>query len=345
MATEIREILAEMGFTKLDDIIGRTDLLEQRKTDHWKAKHLDLSRVLYRPTEVVDNSTVCCKAQMHKIEDILDHKIITKSKPAIERMEKVDFDIEINNTDRSTGAMLSGIVAMRYGGEGLPEGTINVNFKGSAGQSFGAFLTKGITFKLEGDSNDYLGKGLSGGRIIVVPPKGSVLKPEENIIVGNTLLYGATSGEVFINGVAGERFCVRNSGVVAVIEGAGDHCCEYMTGGRAVILGSVGRNFAAGMSGGMAYVLNEDCNFDYFCNMEMVELSLIEDSHDERELKGLITRHLEYTGSSRAKEILDNWSSFVSKFLKVLPIEYKKVLDEEKLEALRKKVEKVEHDY
>jgi glutamate synthase (NADPH/NADH) large chain len=190
-----------------------------------------------------------------------------------------------------------------------------------------------------------MGKGLSGGRIIVVPPKGSVIKPEENIIVGNTLLYGATSGEVFINGRAGERFCVRNSGVTAVIEGAGDHCCEYMTGGRAVILGSVGRNFAAGMSGGLAYVLNETGNFDFFCNMEMVELSLIEDVADERELKGLITRHFEYTGSPRAKQILDNWGSFVGKFLKVLPIEYKRVLDEEKLEALKQKVAKVEHDY
>lgn len=345
LAQEVREILAEMGYTKLEDIVGRTDLLQAKPTDHWKAKHLDLSRILYRPQEVIKNNTYCCKAQFHKINDVIDHKIIAQSKPAIDRKERVNLEFGINNTDRSTGAMLAGEVAKRYGDEGLPEDTITATFKGSAGQSFGAFLTRGITFRLEGDANDYMGKGLSGGRIIVVPSKGSTLKPEENIIVGNTLLYGATSGEVFINGKAGERFCVRNSGVTAVIEGAGDHCCEYMTGGRAVILGGVGRNFAAGMSGGLAYVLNEDCNFDYFCNMEMVELSLIEDSSDERELKGLISRHYDFTGSPRAKEILDNWSNYINKFLKVLPIEYKKVLDEEKLEALRKKVEKVEHDY
>jgi glutamate synthase (NADPH/NADH) large chain len=345
LAQEIREILAEMGFKKLDDIIGRTDLLESKKTDHWKTKHLDLSKVLYRPTEIVNNSSYCCKAQYHKIEDILDRKLIKLASPAIERGEKVDIEIDINNTDRSTGAMLAGEVAKKYAGAGLPDGTINATFIGSAGQSFGAFITKGMTFKLEGDANDYLGKGLSGGRIIVVPPKGSILKPEENIIVGNTLLYGATSGEVFINGRVGERFCVRNSGVIAVIEGAGDHCLEYMTGGRAVILGSVGRNFAAGMSGGLAYVLNEDQNFDYFCNMEMVELSLIEEANDEKELKNLITRHYTYTQSPKAKEILDNWNFYISKFLKVLPIEYKRVLDEEKLEALKRKVEKVEHDY
>lgn len=345
LAQEVREILAEMGFTKLDDIVGRTDLLIQKPSDHWKAKNLDLSKIIYRPTEVINNSSLCCKAQMHKISDILDRKLIEQTKPAIERMEPVSVEMEINNTDRTTGAMLAGEIAKKYGSAGLHDNTINATFKGSAGQSFGAFLPKGVTFKLEGDANDYMGKGLSGGRIIVVPPQGATFKPEDNIIVGNTLLYGATSGEVFINGKAGERFCVRNSGAIAVIEGAGDHCCEYMTGGRAVILGGVGRNFAAGMSGGMAYVLNEDCNFDYFCNMEMVELSLIEDAADERELKGLISRHFEYTGSPRAKEILDNWKDYVNKFLKVLPIEYKRVLDEEKLEALKRKVEKVEHDY
>jgi glutamate synthase (NADPH/NADH) large chain len=345
LAQEVREWLAQMGYTKLDDIIGRTDLIEAKKSDHWKAKHLDLSKILHRPTEIVDNSAACCKAQVHKIEDILDRKLIKLAAPAIDKHEKVDIDMEITNIDRATGAMLAGEVAKKYGSAGLPDNTINVNFFGSAGQSFGAFITKGMTFRLEGDANDYLGKGLSGGRIVVVPPKNITIKPEDNIIVGNTLMYGATSGEVYINGMAGERFCVRNSGAIAVIEGAGDHCCEYMTGGRAVILGKVGRNFAAGMSGGMAFVLNEDCNFDYFCNMEMVELSLIEDSSDERELKGLITRHYDYTGSPRAKEILENWASYVGKFLKVLPIEYKKVLDEEKLEALKRKVEKVEHDY
>ncbi|MDP4210088.1 MAG: glutamate synthase large subunit [Bacteroidota bacterium] len=346
LAQEIREILAEMGFTKLDDIIGRTDLLvEKPRQDHWKTKKLDLSKLLYKPEESKEYPIINVKPQMHKIIDIKDRELIKLAAPALEKKEKVEIKTEINNTDRTCGAMLAGEVAIRYGSEGLPEDTINATFEGSAGQSFGAFLPKGITFRLEGDANDYLGKGLSGGKIVVVPSKGSKLIPEDNIIVGNTLLYGATSGEVFINGKAGERFCVRNSGAIAVIEGAGDHCCEYMTGGRAVILGSVGRNFAAGMSGGMAYVLNEDCNFDFFCNMEMVELSLIDDSHDERELKGLITRHFEYTGSPRAKQILDNWSSYVGKFLKVLPIEYKRVLDEEKLEALKQKVAKVEHDY
>jgi glutamate synthase (NADPH/NADH) large chain len=334
-----------MGYTKLDDIIGRNELLFSKTTDHWKAKHLDLSNLLYQSKEASGNALFNIKPQVHKINDVLDLKLIQLCSKAIERKEKVSLTLDINNSNRTTGAMLTGEITRLYGSEGLPDDTINITFKGSAGQSFGAFLTKGITLRLEGDTNDYMGKGLSGGRIIVVPPIGSILIPEDNIIVGNTLLYGATSGEVFINGKAGERFCVRNSGAIAVIEGAGDHCCEYMTGGRAVILGRVGRNFAAGMSGGIAYVLNEDCNFDFFCNMEMVELSLIEDSHDERELKGLITKHLEYTGSPRAKHILENWGTFVYKFLKVVPIEYKRVLDEEKLQALRRKVESVQHDY
>jgi glutamate synthase (NADPH/NADH) large chain len=342
---EVREILAEMGYTRLEEVIGRYDLLVKKETNHWKAKHLDLSKLLYQSEESKGNALHNIKPQVHKIKDVLDHKLIKWSSPAIEQNEQVEFTLDINNSNRTTGAMLSGEISRRYGSEGLPSDSIKITFRGSAGQSFGAFLCKGITFRLEGDANDYMGKGLSGGRIIVVPPKGTTLVPEDNIIVGNTLLYGATSGEVFINGKAGERFCVRNSGAIAVIEGAGDHCCEYMTGGRAVILGNVGRNFAAGMSGGVAYVLNEDCNFDFFCNMEMVELSLIEESQDERELKTLITRHYEYTDSPRAKHILANWGTYVYKFLKVIPIEYKRVLDEEKLEALRKKVEKVEHDY
>ena len=233
--------------------------------------------------------------------------------------------------------MLSGEIARRYGQAGLPEDTIKVTFEGSAGQSFGAFLAKGVTFRIEGDANDYLGKGLSGGKIVVVPPAGSSFKPEENILCGNTLLYGATSGEVYINGVVGERFCVRNSGAIAVVEGAGDHCCEYMTGGRTVVLGPTGRNFAAGMSGGIAYVFDEKGNFDYFCNMEMSELALIEDKEDEKELYRLISTHYSHTGSPLAKRILDNWSENVERFIKVVPIEYKKVLQEEKLMALDKK--------
>jgi glutamate synthase (NADPH/NADH) large chain len=334
-----------MGFTKLDDIIGRADLLEFKpRPDHWKAKHLDMSKILYVP-KGHDNSIRNVKKQHHKIDNVLDRELITLATPALEFKEKVDIVKEISNTDRTTGAMLAGEVAKRYGGAGLPDNTINATFRGSAGQSFGAFLTKGMTFRLVGDANDYLGKGLSGGKIIVVPPKDSILKPEENIIVGNTLMYGATSGEVYINGVAGERFCVRNSGAIAVIEGAGDHCCEYMTGGRAVILGPVGRNFAAGMSGGLAYVLNEDGNFDFFCNMGMVELSLVDDMSDNKELKDLISRHYHYTSSPLAQRILENWNEYITKFIRVVPIEYKKVLEEEKIEALKQKIEKVEYDY
>jgi glutamate synthase (NADPH/NADH) large chain len=227
----------------------------------------------------------------------------------------------------------------------LPDDTIFCTFKGSAGQSFGAFLAKGVTFKLEGDANDYLGKGLSGGRVILVPPATATYKPEENIIAGNTSLYGATLGEVYINGQVGERFCVRNSGAIAVVEGVGDHCCEYMTGGRTVVLGKTGRNFAAGMSGGIAYVYNVDGNFDFFCNMEMVELTLMEDVTDVRELKQLITNHYEYTKSTLAKHILDSWDVELNKFIKVMPIEYKKVLQDEKLEAIKKNIAQVEFDY
>ncbi len=346
IAEDIREILAEMGFTKMDDIIGRTDLLEYvASPDHWKAKNLDLSKFLHVPFENATNSIRNSKKQIHKIDSIIDRDLIKLAAPALERKEKVEITKEINNTDRTAGAMLAGEVAKRYGSAGLPNDTIKINFHGSAGQSFGAFLTNGMSFRLEGDANDYLGKGLSGGKIVVVPPKGTTFKPENNIIVGNTLMYGATSGEVYINGLAGERFCVRNSGATAVIEGTGDHCCEYMTGGRAVILGPTGRNFAAGMSGGLAYVLNEDGNFDYFCNMGMVELSLIEDMADNRELKSLITQHFNHTNSPLAKQILDNWNEYLTKFIKVLPIEYKKVLEEEKIEALKKKIEKVEYDY
>ena len=228
--------------------------------------------------------------------------------------------------------------------EGLPDATIQCTFNGSAGQSFGAFLAKGVEFRLEGDANDYLGKGLSGGRIIVIPEQGTIYLPEENIIIGNTVLYGATSGEIFVNGVAGERFCVRNSGAVAVVEGVGDHCCEYMTGGRTVVLGKTGRNFAAGMSGGIAYVYNVDSDFDFYCNMGMVELSLVEDRNDAKELKGLITRHFEYTGSPLAERILADWDNYIDHFIKVIPYEYKKVLEEEKIAALKAKIDMMEKD-
>jgi glutamate synthase (NADPH/NADH) large chain len=275
----------------------------------------------------------------------MDISLIDKAKQALIRLKPVYYETTIANTNRAVGTMLSGEVARLYGNTGMPDDTVRIVFKGSAGQSFGAFLSAGITFRLEGEANDYLGKGLSGGRIILLPPEGSTFEPDKNIIAGNTLLYGATSGEVYISGRVGERFCVRNSGATAVVEGAGDHCCEYMTGGRVVVLGSCGKNFAAGMSGGIAYVLNMDDNFDYFCNMEMVELSLIEDKSDNEELRSLISAHEKYTQSPIAKRILNDWDNYVKRFIKILPIEYKKVLHEEKMETLKKKLEQVEHDY
>ena len=241
--------------------------------------------------------------------------------------------------------MLSGKIAEKYGEKGLPDNTINIKFKGSAGQSFGAFLVPGVNFKLEGEANDYLGKGLSGGRISVLPPVRSNFDAEKNTIAGNTLLYGATTGEVYINGRVGERFGVRNSGAIAVIEGAGDHCCEYMTGGRVVVLGETGRNFAAGMSGGVAYVWNKNGNFDYFCNMDMVELSLIEDAGYQKELHELIRQHYLYTGSKMARTMLDNWNHYVEEFIQVVPIEYKKVLQEEQMKKLQQKIADMQRDY
>ena len=345
IAEEVREYLAELGFRKFDDIVGRADLLLQ-KTDniHWKTRNVDLGSVLRVPEEAKKFALRKTDEQDHKIDGILDHELILRSEASIERMEKSSFNMAIKNTDRATGAMLSGEISTKFGADGLPDATVQIVFNGSAGQSFGAFLVKGVEFRLEGDSNDYLGKGLSGGRIIVVPPKGSNFKPEDNIIIGNTVLYGATAGEIFVNGVAGERFCVRNSGATAVVEGTGDHCCEYMTGGRTVVLGPTGRNFAAGMSGGIAYVLNTSGNFDYYCNMGMVELSLVEDRHDVRELKDLITKHFEYTGSPLAEKILNDWENYIDQFIKVVPFEYKKVLEEEKLEALKKKIGEMEKD-
>ncbi|MDR2682986.1 MAG: glutamate synthase subunit alpha, partial [Dysgonamonadaceae bacterium] len=345
LAEEVREHLAQMGYKTMDEIIGRSDLIEVRKDlkINEKAQKLEFSKLLH----FVDNGNDlrCKRMQDHKIEHVLDREIIRKTKPAIEKSLPVEITAGIDNTDRAVGAMLSGEIAKRYGNKGLQDGTITVHFKGSAGQSFGAFLAAGITFHLEGEANDYLGKGLSGGRISLIPPKSSKFIPENNIIAGNTLLYGATSGEVYINGRVGERFCVRNSGAIAVVEGVGDHCCEYMTGGRTVVLGSTGKNFAAGMSGGLAYVLNKNDNFDYFCNMEMVELTLIEDKSDSLELHHLISKHYLYTQSPLAKRILDNWEDYLKHFIKITPIEYKKVLQEEKMEAIKKKIEMVESDY
>lgn len=339
IAQEIREYMAEMGITKFDDLVGRGDLLVPRQyPNHWKAKTVDVSKLTYVPAEAKIYPTHCVTSQHHDIENQLDHGMIKQAVSAIKNKEKVWMAMPITNVDRTVGAMLSGEVAKVYGDEGLPEDTINARFTGSAGQSFGAYVTKGITFRVEGDVNDYLGKGLCGGKLIVVPPAKSTFVPEQNIIAGNTLLYGATSGEVYIRGIAGGRFCVRNSGAYAVVEGVGDHGCEYMTGGRVVVLGKTGRNFAAGMSGGIAYVLDLEGNFEFFCNKGLVELSPLENIDDIKEVQKMISNHLQYTNSSVAEKILTNWEEFGPKFVKVIPLEYKKVMEEIKLKALQEKL-------
>ena len=327
LAQEVREYLAEIGVERLDDIIGRTDLIV-RKPDDGIKKHqlISFDKLLAR----VDNEAAIRHVtdQQHGIDHVKDVEMLHAAAEAVENQKEISLEYTIANTDRACGAMLSGVIAAKYGEKGLPEHTLNVKFKGSAGQSFGAFLVPGVNFKLEGEANDYLGKGLSGGRIAVLPPVRSNFEAEKNTIAGNTLLYGATSGEVYINGRAGERFAVRNSGATAVVEGVGDHCCEYMTGGRVVVLGQTGRNFAAGMSGGVAYVWNRDGNFDYFCNMEMVELSLIEEASYRKELHELICQHYLYTGSKLARTMLDDWPRYADQFIQVVPIEYIKVLQE-----------------
>ena len=343
VATEVREHLAEMGFTTFEEIVGRADLLEQNKeVSNWKMKNMDFSKVIYLPEEAKHHDIHNTFPNIKSIDDHLDHSLIREANKAIKSKEKVWLSHPITNVDRTVGAMLSGEISRRYGEEGLPNNTIMANFTGTAGQSFGAFLVKGLSFRLEGDCNDYIGKGLSGGRIIVVPPVGSTFNPDENIIVGNTSFYGATSGEAYIRGVAGERFCVRNSGAKTVIEGSGDHCCEYMTGGRVVVLGTTGRNFAAGMSGGIAYVLDTEGNFDYFCNKGLVELSPVEDKADIVELQDMINKHLLYTQSTTAAKILTNWDEYLPKFVKVIPFEYKKVLEELKLRELMQKLQLTE---
>lgn len=344
LAQEVREYLAEIGVERLDDIIGRTDLIV-RKPDDGIKKHqlISFDKLLAR----VDNEAAIRHVtdQQHGIDHVKDVEMLHAAAEAVENQKEISLEYTIANTDRACGAMLSGVIAAKYGEKGLPEHTLNVKFKGSAGQSFGAFLVPGVNFKLEGEANDYLGKGLSGGRIAVLPPVRSNFEAEKNTIAGNTLLYGATSGEVYINGRAGERFAVRNSGATAVVEGVGDHCCEYMTGGRVVVLGQTGRNFAAGMSGGVAYVWNRDGNFDYFCNMEMVELSLIEEASYRKELHELICQHYLYTGSKLARTMLDDWPRYADQFIQVVPIEYKKVLQEEQMQKLQQKIAEMQRDY
>jgi glutamate synthase (NADPH/NADH) large chain len=362
VAEEVREIMAGLGYRTFNEMIGQTQMLDQSSlVAHWKAKGLDFSKLFVRQKEQPGQKIYHAEPQNHHLEAVLDRRLIEKAQPALDRGAPVKIDVEINNTDRSAGAMLSGAVAKIYGHAGLPHDTIQVNLKGTAGQAFGAWLARGVTFDLEGEGNDYVGKGLSGGRIIVKPPRNSGIVPEESIVVGNTVMYGAIEGECYFRGIAGERFAVRNSGAIAVVEGAGDHCCEYMTGGIVVVLGKTGRNFAAGMSGGIAYVLDEAGDFEKLCNLSMVELEPVLseeminqgtyhhtgdlEAHgrvdvfknlldaDVERLLVLITRHAKLTGSKRAAEILADWKTWLPKFRKVMPVEYRRALKEMKANA------------
>ena len=359
VAEEVREIMAALGYRRFEDMVGQTQMLDQNAlVAHWKAKGLDFSKLFFKQNEAPGQKIFHAEGQNHHLENVLDRKLIAQAQPAIDRGAPVKIEMEINNTDRSAGAMLSGTIARLYGHTGLPEDTIHVSFKGTAGQAFGAWLVRGITFDLEGEGNDYVGKGLSGGRIIVRPPRNSGIVPEESIIVGNTVMYGAIEGECYFRGIAGERFAVGNSGAIAVIEGAGDHCCEYMTGGVVVVLGKTGRNFAAGMSGGVAYVLDEDGSFPKLCNLAMVELEplLSEEmvnanafhhagdleahgkvdvfanltGFDVERLHILISQHAKLTGSARAAAILADWKTWLPKFRKVMPVEFRRALNEMK---------------
>jgi glutamate synthase domain-containing protein 3 len=328
VAEDARRVMAQLGFRKFDDMVGRVERLSCRHAvEHWKARGLDFSAIFRKP----DDSNGCAlrrvRPQTDRHKDHLDWQILEQVQNSIDTKEPIRLEMPIRNVHRAVGAILSNRIVKRHGSAGLPDRTIDITFRGSAGQSFGAFLLPGVTLRLIGDSNDYLGKGLSGGRIVVQTPPGSPFAPEENVIVGNTLLYGATAGEVFINGVSGERFAVRNSGAIAVIEGVGDHGCEYMTGGRVVVLGRTGRNFAAGMSGGIAYVLDEHQLFDTLCNLEMVDLEPLVEKSDVRFVRDRISRHYQWTGSGLAKRILDNWRDMLGKFVKVMPMDYRKALE------------------
>ncbi|HEU4611539.1 MAG TPA: glutamate synthase-related protein, partial [Kofleriaceae bacterium] len=359
VAEEVREIMARLGFRTFSEMVGRSDLLDLKKgIDHWKAKGLDFSRVFYQPPMPAEVARHHCESQDHGLARALDHELIAAAAPALDRREPMRLAYRIRNAHRSVGAMLSGMVARKYGHEGLPDDTLRVFFDGIAGQSFGAFLARGLTFELQGATNDYVGKGLSGGRIIVYPDPACPAKPEENIVIGNTVMYGAIDGEAYFRGVAGERFCVRNSGATAVVEGTGDHGCEYMTGGTVVVLGRTGRNFAAGMSGGVAYVYDADGTFASRCNQAMVSLSpvlteaeqheaekalaeagkgrlLHADRADEPLLRSLVERHLRFTGSTLALALLDRWDVSRARFVKVFPNEYVRALSELYVKAQR----------
>tara|TARA_B100000029_G_scaffold492455_1_gene553771 strand:- start:1426 stop:5988 length:4563 start_codon:yes stop_codon:yes gene_type:complete len=329
IAEEIREYMAALGFRSFDEMIGRSDLLDMRDAvEHWKASGLDLSPILYRPEMPETVATYCVIEQDHGLEEALDQELLLLAKPALDEGKNISLTLPITNRNRTVGTILGSEISLKYGNIGLPDDTIDIHFKGSAGQSFGAFIPSGITLNLEGDTNDYVGKGLSGGRIIVYPPVESTFIPEENIIIGNVALYGATSGSAFFRGIAGERFAVRNSGAFAVVEGTGDHACEYMTGGRVVIIGKTGRNFGAGMSGGIAYVYDPDNDFASRCNMEMIGLEKLDEPEDLELVRGLLKRHSEYTESTVAKDILNQWPKIAESFVKVMPLEYRRVLNE-----------------
>ncbi|HEY9613642.1 glutamate synthase-related protein, partial [Allocoleopsis sp.] len=327
IAQEARELMAQLGFRSINEMVGRTDILEPKKAvEHWKAKGLDFSKILYQPEVGPEVGRYCQIPQDHGLDKSLDMTMLLDlCKPAIENGEKVKATLPIKNVNRVVGTILGNEITKRHW-HGLPEDTVHLHFQGSAGQSFGAFVPPGVTLELEGDANDYLGKGLSGGKIIVYPPVGSTFVPEENIIVGNVAFYGATSGEAYIYGIAGERFCVRNSGVNAVVEAVGDHGCEYMTGGKVVVLGLTGRNFAAGMSGGVAYILDEQGDFATRCNTSMVGLENLEDSEEIDALYQMIQNHADYTGSQKASKVLASWQEMVPKFVKVMPRDYKRVI-------------------
>jgi glutamate synthase (NADPH/NADH) large chain len=340
IAEEVRELMAKMGIRKFDELIGRADLLDmQTGIEHWKLQGLDFSNIFYQPKMDSSVARYHCETQNHGLQKALDNELIKKAKSALEKQKKVTIQMPIKNTNRTVGTMLSHEVAKRYGNDGLADDTITVKLVGTAGQSFAAFLAHGITFELTGEGNDYVGKSLCGGRIVIKPPLAFRGLPQENIIVGNTVMYGATTGESYFHGVAGERFCVRNSGASAVVEGVGDHGCEYMTGGTVVVLGQTGRNFAAGMSGGVAYVLDVDGLFAKRCNLSMVTLEKVEPADkpievqhlgqaDEVILKDLMEKHVKYTGSELAKALLQDWVATRSRFVKVMPNEYKRALAE-----------------
>jgi glutamate synthase (ferredoxin) len=329
VAEDVRELMAELGFRTMDEMIGRADRLEMRAAiEHWKAYGVDLSKILYQPEVGPEVAKRAIRRQDHGLEKALDNTLIAQAAPALERREPVEIRLPIRNLHRTVGTMLGAEVTRRHGGDGLPEDTIRVQFTGSAGQSFGAFVPRGITLAIEGDSNDFWGKGLSGGKLVVYPPPESTFASHENVIVGNVCLYGATSGEAYVRGIAGERFAVRNSGALAVVEGVGDHGCEYMTAGRVVVIGRTGRNFAAGMSGGIAYVMDGDGQFGRRCNTQLVDLEpLAED--DLEFVRMMLRRHVRYTNSGRAVRLLANWTDEQTGFIKVIPRDFKRVLQAE----------------